>query len=86
LALFFLIAQVKVELISFDFVFHAGQQVDCAIGVATDPPVMEFFDRERVDVIPAKTPLASHDDKVGFFENAQVLHHGAPIQLPEVLD
>jgi hypothetical protein len=53
-------------------VFHASEQIDCAARVTTDPPVMQFFDGEGVDVIPAKTPLTLHDEKIGLFENAQV--------------
>src|SRR4029077_12775178 len=47
---------------------------------------MQLFDRERVDVVPAKTPFTLYDDEICLFENAQVLHYGAPVQLLEPLD
>ena len=76
----------KLWLVSFDFAFHSGQEIDRIVRVTPYPPVMEFSNGERIDVIPAKTPLTLHDDEVGFFENTQVLHHSAAIQLLEVLD
>ena len=74
------------RLVTFDFTFHAREQIDRTIRITSDPSVMQFFDRERVDVVPAKTPLTLHDDKIGFFENAQVLHNSASVQLTEALD
>jgi hypothetical protein len=47
---------------------------------------MQFFDREGVDVIPSKASLTLHDDEICLFENTQMLHHGAPIQVLEALD
>ena len=47
---------------------------------------MQLFDGERVDVVPAKTTLTLHDDEICLFENTQVLHHRAPVQLLEALD
>jgi hypothetical protein len=57
-------------LASFDFVFHASEQIDCSVRVTTNPPVMQFFDWKGIDVIPSKTPFTLHNDKVGFFEDA----------------
>jgi hypothetical protein len=45
---------------------------------------MELFDRERVDVVPSKTPFTLRDNEIRLLENAQMLHYSAPVQLPEV--
>ena len=73
------------RLVAFDFAFHACKQIYCVICVAADPPVVQFFYRERVDVVPAKTPFTFHDDEVCFLENTKMLHDGAAVQLPEAL-
>ena len=68
----------------FDFAFHAGKQIYSIICVRTYPPVVEFFDREWVDVVPSKTPFTLRDNEIRLLENAQMLHYGAPVQLLEV--
>ena len=78
-------AKAPSTLVVFNFAFHACQKVHRTFCVAADPPVMQFFDRERVDVVPAKTPFTFHDHEVGFLENTKMLHDGAAVQSPEVL-
>src|SRR5882762_10884036 len=35
------------RLVSFDFAFHLGEQIECSICVVADPAIVEFFDWER---------------------------------------
>ncbi len=44
---------------------------------------MKFFDGERVDVVPSQAPVTLYDYEVCFFENAEMLHDGTAVQLPE---
>jgi hypothetical protein len=49
--------------------------------VAADPAIVDLFDRQRTEVVPAHPSLAFHDDQVCAFENAEVLHHRATVEL-----
>lgn len=70
-------------LASFQLSGHTRQQVDGIGGIGTDPPVGNFFDRQRVVVIPSNTPVALDDDEPGAFEDPEVLHDRAPIEIGE---
>ena len=44
----------------------------------------DLADRDRIDVIPSITTLFFCNDKIGIFEYAQMLHHGASVELVEL--
>lgn len=49
-------------------------------GVFVDPAVVDVADGDGVQVIPPEASLFLCDDKSGFFEHAEVLHHCAAVE------
>ena len=52
--------------------------------VLADPAVVDLADRDDVEIIPAKPSILFHKDQTRLFENREMLHHGAAIELFEV--
>ena len=60
---------------------HPAEQRHGAGGVGRDPAVVDLLHRGGVQVVPAHPALAAGDDQAGPLEHAEVLHHGAAVQL-----
>lgn len=58
--------------------------IDGVVGVFVDPTVVDVADGDGVQVIPPEASLFLCDDKSGFFEHAEVLHHGTAVELFEM--
>jgi len=69
---------------SFQISFQAVQQGDRIRSIAPDPALMNMFDRQGIEIIPALATNPTHEHKVSFFQHSQMLHHRAPVELAEL--
>src|ERR1043165_3203104 len=75
----------KIRLIVFNLALHASKNVDSSCCIIAYPAIVELFDRKRVDIVPAVASLSLYNDQFCIFQNPQVLHYGAAVQLAKVL-
>ncbi len=72
-------------LFAFDIVFEHCQEFDGVARIPVDPAIVYVADRDCVQVIPPEASLFLRDDEACPFENAEVLHHSAAVDLFEVV-
>lgn len=70
---------------AFQFLTESTEEADRRGGVLADPPVVYVPDGERVQVVPPLAALALDDHEPGALQDPEVLHHGAPVELVELI-
>ena len=51
--------------------------------IVPDPAIINMLDRQRIEIVPALPTAFMGDDQIRLFEDFEMLHHGAPVELRE---